>query len=140
MMWKTTEPKAQSLVEFSLILPLLLLMMVLMIDLGFLFYSQVVVTNAAWEGARTGATLQESEGGDQRITSAVIQAAYGLDPDRLVIEIDPREDEYPRNQAYPAPRGEDLKVLVEYRMRLNLLSRSIPVTGKAVTRMEYQNP
>ncbi|MCD6424155.1 MAG: pilus assembly protein, partial [Anaerolineales bacterium] len=44
----------QSLVEFAFVLPILLLLMVAMIDFGILYYSQMVVSNAAWEGARAG--------------------------------------------------------------------------------------
>ena len=42
---------AQSLVEFALVLPFLLVLIISTIELGRLFYAQIVITNAAREGA-----------------------------------------------------------------------------------------
>jgi hypothetical protein len=135
--WKTT---GQALVEFAFVLPILLLLMVAIVDFGIIFYTQMTVTNAAWEGARAGATIVNSAQGDQEITGAVQAAAYGLDRTRLMIDIDPTQDEPPRNQPYPAPRGESLTVTVQYQVELTFPSLTVPITGQAVTRMEYQNP
>jgi hypothetical protein len=134
---KTT---GQALVEFAFVLPVLLLLMVAIIDFGIIFYTQITVTNAAWEGARAGATIVDPTQGDQEITGAVQAAAFGLDPIRLLIEIDPTQDEPPRNQPFPAPRGESLTVTVQYQVELSFPALTVPVTGQAVTRMEYQNP
>ena len=41
----------QSLVEFALILPLLLMLVLGAIDFGRLFYTKIIITNAAREGA-----------------------------------------------------------------------------------------
>lgn len=130
----------QALVEFAFVLPVLLLLMVAIIDFGLIFYTQITVTNAAWEGARAGATIVDPTRGDQEITGAVQAAAFGLDPLRLSIDIDPAQDEPPRNQPYPAPRGESLTVTVQYQVELSFPALTLPVTGQAVTRMEYQNP
>jgi Flp pilus assembly protein TadG len=43
-------------VEFALVLPLLITAMLAIIDYGFGFFRQQIVTNAAREGARAGAT------------------------------------------------------------------------------------
>ena len=131
---------AQTLVEFALVLPILLLLMVALIDFGVIMHAQIVVTNAAWEGARAGATIVNPEQGDQEIIGAVHQAAYGLNLDNLEIDIDPQQDESPRDLPFPAPRGEPLTVIVSYRIQLSFPSISFPVSGKAVTMMEYQNP
>jgi len=42
---------AQSLVEFALVLPLLLLLILAAMDIGRMFYTKMVLTNAAREGA-----------------------------------------------------------------------------------------
>jgi len=130
----------QSLVEFAFVLPILLLLMVAIIDFGILFYSQMAVSNAAWEGARAGATIIDPSQGDQEIIGAVHQAAFGLDISQLAIDIDPAQDEPPRNQPFPAPRGDSLTVTIQYQVGLTFPQITLPVTGKAVTRMEYQNP
>jgi len=139
---KLPPPKSagQALVEFAFVLPVLLLMMVAIVDFGIIFYAQMTVTNAAWEAARAGATIVNPTRGDQEIIGAVQAAAYGLDNSRLMIDIVPTQDDAPRNQPYPAPRGEPLTVTVQYQVELSFPSLTVPITGKAVTRMEYQNP
>lgn len=129
----------QALVEFAFVLPILLLLIVGLIDFGLLFYTQMSVVNAAWEGARAGATIVDPTNGDQEIIGAIHAAAYGLDPDKLVIDIDPEQDEPPRNQPFPAPRGGQLTVTITYNVKLTLPRMSVPLTGRAVTKMEYQN-
>lgn len=42
---------AQSLVEFAIILPILLVLIISAIELGRVFFTQIVITNAAREGA-----------------------------------------------------------------------------------------
>jgi hypothetical protein len=130
----------QALVEFAFVLPVLLLLMVAIVDFGIIFYTQMTVTNAAWEGARAGATIVDPAQGDQEIIGAVQAAAYGLDASRLSIAIDPAQDEPPRDQPFPAPRGEPLSITVQYQVELSFPALTVPVTGQAVTRMEYQNP
>ncbi|MBN1955206.1 MAG: pilus assembly protein [Anaerolineae bacterium] len=50
-MKKTKRQKGQSLVEFALLLPILLIIMAGVLDLGRLYYTYVAVTDAAAEGA-----------------------------------------------------------------------------------------
>jgi len=44
-------PRAQALVEFALLLPLLLVLIIGAMDLGRVFYFKIILTNAAREGA-----------------------------------------------------------------------------------------
>lgn len=46
--------RGAALVEFAIVLPLLLLLLVGMIEFGLLFYNKQVLTNASREGARAG--------------------------------------------------------------------------------------
>ena len=132
---------AQTAVEFAIVLPILLLLILGLVNLGVLITTQLVCTQAAWEGARAGATLTDPAHGDAEIMGAVRSALTGLDPDRAEVDIDPMQTEFPRNQPYPMPRGESLTVSVEYPLTLHLpFPISVPVIAKAVTRMEYQNP
>ena len=139
-MVRNLKPGGQALVEFAFVLPILLLLMVAIIDFGIIFYSQMAVSNAAWEGARAGATIIDPSQGDQEIIGAIHKAAYGLDISRLTIDIDPAQDEPPRNQSFPAPRGESLTITVIYNKELTFPQVTVPISGQAVTRMEYQNP
>ena len=53
--------RGAALVELAMVLPLLLLILVGIVELGLLFYNQQVLTNASREGARTGiARLDEN--------------------------------------------------------------------------------
>lgn len=131
----------QAIVELALVLPILLLVILGTVNLGWMVTSQVILTHAAWEGARAGATLTDPEKGDEEITAAILRASAGLDGSRLVTEISPTQDEYPRNQPWPLPRGHPLTVRLEYRLTLHLpVAVTVPLRAAAVTRMEYQNP
>ena len=48
---KYGSPPAQALVEYALVLPLLLLLVLGAMDLGRMFYTKMILTNAAREGA-----------------------------------------------------------------------------------------
>lgn len=64
----------QSLVEFSLILPILLIMLFAIVDFGRAFYTWNTLSNAAREGARTAAV----QGNTASINTAVTNAMGGL--------------------------------------------------------------
>lgn len=49
----------QSLVEFAMVLPLFLILMFGLVDFGRAFYSWMLITEAAREGARTGAVQKD---------------------------------------------------------------------------------
>jgi Flp pilus assembly protein TadG len=54
---KSKSERGAQIVEFALILPLLLAIMLLIIDFGFLVYNKAVITNASREAARAGTVL-----------------------------------------------------------------------------------
>ncbi|MEP7216672.1 MAG: TadE family protein [Anaerolineaceae bacterium] len=55
---RSTET-GQSLVEFAMVLPLFLVLLFGLVDFGRAFYSWMLITNAAREGARTGAVQKD---------------------------------------------------------------------------------
>jgi hypothetical protein len=131
----------QAVVELAVSLPILLLLILGLINLGMLVNTQINLTQAAWEGARAGATVADPAHGDAEIIGAVRQAAIGLNRDTVRIEIDPMQNQPPRNQPWPLPRGQPLTVRLEYPLTLTLpMTISVPVRAQAVSRMEYQNP
>jgi Flp pilus assembly protein TadG len=68
----------QGIVEFALLLPILLLLIVGVFDLGRAFHALITITNAAREGARYG-TLHASDE-DGMVQAAVNEAAgSGID-------------------------------------------------------------
>lgn len=90
----------QALVEFALVLPVMLLLLFALVDFGRGFYTWLVVTNAAREGARTGATQRPLTDIQQR----VIDTASGLDTADLTITV----------TNVQGPRGEPIVVNLSY--------------------------
>ena len=133
--------RGQSVVELAVTLPVLLIVMLGMINLGILVNAQIILTQAAWEGARAGATLTNPPNGDAEITGAVQAALTGLDAGAVLIEIEPEQTDYPRDQPGPLPRGHPLTVRLEYPLSMTLpFPVIVPLRAEAVSRMEYQNP
>lgn len=66
----------QSLVEFAMILPLMVLVIAGIVDLGRAFYASITISNAAREGARYGTLNSGSTPGDfQNICNAAFNEA-----------------------------------------------------------------
>lgn len=72
----------QSLVEFSLVLPVFLLIVAGMVDFGMGLYSNITVLNAAREGARVGVTTPGDTSG---IEARVRAMAGGLNAADLTV-------------------------------------------------------
>jgi len=68
--------RGQSIVEFALVLPLLLLLLLGIIDFGQVFYKVILANEAAREAARTVAT---SDAGGSSAKSTAIAAAQAID-------------------------------------------------------------
>lgn len=76
--------RGQALVEFSIILPLFVLLVAGTIDLGLAIYSNLTVANAAREGARLGVI---DPGNTTAIEARVRDMAGNLDDSRLTVTI-----------------------------------------------------
>jgi hypothetical protein len=74
--WLRRGERGQSLVEFAMVVPLLLLLVFGVIDFGRLLMNQVTLTNAVREGAR----LASVGGTSGEVTSRVQTTAPGLSP------------------------------------------------------------
>src|SRR5439155_411108 len=68
--------RGQSLVEFALVLPLMVTVMLGIVDFGFVFFVRGSVENAAREGARYGSIHPSDVSG---ITNRVKQTVMGID-------------------------------------------------------------
>ena len=53
--------RGAAVVEFAIVLPFLMLLLIGIIELGLLFYNQQVLTNASREGARSGIARFDDE-------------------------------------------------------------------------------
>lgn len=95
--------QGQALVEMALVLPLFLLLLFGVIEMGRVGYAYISISNAVREGGRT-ATIG---GTDLEIKNSIENAAPFLDSTSLTISISPLEDyrqsgqEVTVNAAYP---------------------------------------
>ena len=133
--------RGQAIVEFAVVLPILLLLMLGLINLGVLINAQIILTQAAWEGARAGTTLNPSLGeGDAEIMGAVQASLIGLsNPTSVTVNIHPGEAARAA-LPWPKPRGEPLTVRLAYPMNLALpLPLTVTLGAEATSRIEYSN-
>lgn len=84
--WRTREEAGQSLVEFAMILPVFLLLLFALVDFGRGFYSWMIVTNAAREGARAAAVGLNDAGIDTKIRDSYCDGAdCSLEPGKMFV-------------------------------------------------------
>jgi len=88
------DESGQSLVEFALVLPVLLLILCAIIDFGWLYYNQITLNNAAREGARYAVihydptTDWRNETEDRMISSMVgVRSATAIVSDPIAQQI-----------------------------------------------------
>ena len=72
---KRKGQEGQALVEFALVIPVLLLLLLGVIEFGLLLYNQQVITNASREGARFGIVAQMPRRSDDSIRIVVANYA-----------------------------------------------------------------
>jgi Flp pilus assembly protein TadG len=145
--------KGAAVVEFAVILPLLLLILFGIVEFGFIFYDQALLTNASREGARR-AIVFRMDSDDNRIFSgsdvqdAIDQYLYSDYPEnnnlRLVtfgtdnLTIDPNSSDGDVLVA----QGDYITVTVEYDYDFLLLPsiagipQTIKLTGRTTMRAE----
>ncbi len=113
--------------EFALVLPLVLLLVLALLQVGLLVKDQVVLESSARAGVREAAVTTD----DGAVRDAAVAAAVGLDPDRLTVTID-REG----GGGTPASVavGYDAPIAVSFVAWL--FPDSIPLSAEAVMRQE----
>lgn len=112
--------KGQALVEFALILPLLLLIILGIVEFGRIFGAALTVQHSAREGARLGVI----GGSDTEIITTVKQASPILDINQIAVQITPEEG--------VRARGQELSVEVRYPVQVVVPFVSM-ITGNTVT-------
>jgi Flp pilus assembly protein TadG len=76
--------RGAALVELAMVLPLLLLILMGIVELGLLFYNQQVLTNASREGARTGIARFDENSDDEFNESDIDAIVVSYCQDRLI--------------------------------------------------------
>jgi Flp pilus assembly protein TadG len=112
-------------VEFALVLPILVVMLLGIMEFGLLYNAQITVTNAAREGARTVAIEN-----DQAAARADIKAAaFILDPPLKDTDIT-----FSPVGTCAAGATSVSTIRYEYRYLSGLFGASVTITGKAAMR------
>jgi len=125
--------RGQAIVEFALVLPLLLVLLLgiaLITEIG---VARLALEHAAAEAARTGSLTND----DDLIRSTVTAAVSPLDASRVMVVIEPTQDEVPRSSM---PRGSLIRVRLRYPLPVPLAFVGLPrliVEGTAARRVEW---
>lgn len=88
-LWQSAERyghDGQALVEFAVILPLLLVIVVGAVDLGRLFYLDVAVSNAAREGVRAASISDKSDGDVRNAARMEVSSAFTITDSDIAID------------------------------------------------------
>ena len=80
----------QSIIEFAITIPLLLIMLVFIFDLGRATFYYSSITNSAREGARYGIINPDDENGIQQ---RVEEFSFGIDPADLDVSVSKDDEE-----------------------------------------------
>jgi Flp pilus assembly protein TadG len=122
--------KGQSLVEFALILPLVLLLLMGIVEFGVMINTYLKIENASREAARSGIVGST----DAEINTLVTSISPGLDSSRLKTEVTPQQSS--------RKAGNTLTVRVSYEYRLtvpiisNLFNKAITLKSQTSMRIE----
>jgi Flp pilus assembly protein TadG len=122
--------KGQALVEFAIILPIILMLVMGILQFGMMLNSYLAIENAAREGARAGIIGSS----DAEIQSLLISTAPSLDPNNLTVTITPN---YATRKS-----GDTLTVKVTYNYKLNvpiissLFNNAVLLNGQTSMRVE----
>lgn len=119
----------QALVEMALVLPLFLLLLFGVIEMGRIGHAYITISNAAGVGGR----MASIGGTDDQIETAIENVVTTLDYTSLTIDIDPNEA---NRQS-----GENIEVSVLYKVELiipliSMMSDSVNVSSSIIMRME----
>ena len=120
--------RGSAAVEFALLLPILLLLLLAMVQVGVIARDSLVLTQASRAGAREAAV----QGSNDAVDEAVRAAAVGLDPERLSVDV-----------TWSGTRGDPVTVSVAYEAPVAsvlagwLFPESVSLRASATMRQEF---
>lgn len=123
--------KGQSLVEFAILLPVLLLLLMGILEFGLILNSYLTINNSAREGARLGIV----SGSNIEINSLINNISPNLDKTKLIINITPLEEGSRKS-------GDTIKVEVIYNYQViipiisNILNDVVELKAQTSMRIE----
>jgi Flp pilus assembly protein TadG len=120
--------RGQTMTEFALILPLLVLLLFGVIQFGIVFHNYISITDATRAGARKAAVSRELSDPAGAARAAVRTSAPGLDQDQLAVSV-----------SSSFERGSDVTVAASYPYSISLLGlvvKSGRLTSETTERVE----
>jgi TadE-like protein len=117
-----------AVVEFALLLPILLLVLLAVVQIGVLANDRLLLAQAARAGAREAAVQQD----DVAIREAATSAGAGLDPERLQLEVD-RGD----GRGSPVIVSLSYDVPIAGVLAVWLLPTTVTISSAATARQEF---
>jgi hypothetical protein len=124
----------QAAVEAALVLPIVLIALLLIVQVGVVVRDALALAQAAREGARAVAVTAR----DEDAVTAVNQAAGPLAADRIVIDVTPQQE--------ARHLGDAVTVRLSYTERLTIpivsriVSMELPLRASATIRQEHAQP
>jgi Flp pilus assembly protein TadG len=122
------EERGQTMAEFAIVLPVLVVLLFGVIQFGILFNNYVTLTDAVRAGARTAAVSRNDANPTGAATTAVRNSASDLNQSNLNVTV---------NSAWAA--GTDVTVTATYPYSINLLGWVLTagnLTSKTTERVE----
>jgi Flp pilus assembly protein TadG len=109
---RTRRSRGQAMVEFTLILPLLLLLILGIYQFGQTYADYIQVTNAARDGGRKALVSRSDASGVADVVSTAKNATWWLDKNQMAVSVSPGQ---------PWTTGQNVTVTVTYPYSINLL-------------------
>jgi Flp pilus assembly protein TadG len=108
----TRRSRGQAMVEFTLILPLLLLLILGIYQFGQTYADYIQVTNAARDGGRKALVSRSDASGVADVVSTAKNSTWWLDKNQMSVTVSPGQ---------PWTSGQNVTVTVTYPYSINLL-------------------
>jgi len=109
---RTRRSRGQAMVEFTLILPLLLLLILGIYQFGQTYADYIQVTNAARDGGRKALVSRSDTSGVADVITTAKNATWWLDKNQISVSVSPGQ---------PWTTGQNVTVTVTYPYSINLL-------------------
>ena len=109
---RTRRSRGQAMVEFTLILPMLLLLILGIYQFGQTYADYIQVTNAARDGGRKALVSRSDTSGVSDVITTAKNATWWLDKNQMAVSVSPGQ---------PWTTGQTVTVTVTYPYSINLV-------------------
>ncbi len=109
---RTRRSRGQAMVEFTLILPMLLLLILGIYQFGQTYADYIQVTNAARDGGRKALVSRSDASGVADVVTTAKNSTWWLDKNQIGVAVSPSQ---------PWTTGQNVTVTVTYPYSINLL-------------------